>query len=791
MSGLNRKLLRDLIRLRGHVTAIALVATCGVASFVALWEAYQGMVAARDAYYRDYRFADVFASARRAPIERAERIASLPGVATVEHRLSTVVMIEVRDFAEPAFARLSSLPDIGQARLNQLYLRAGRMLAPGRADEVIVGQAFADAHRLRPGDQLTAIINMRRQMLRIVGIANSPEYINEGFEYASVPDHKRFGVLWMGRGALEAALDMKGAFNSLTLTLSPAGDQRAVIEAVDRELDPFAGRGAIGREDHFSARFLEDEIKQDRITGTVVPAIFLSVAAFLIYNVLLRLVTMQRAQIAVLKAFGYGNLTIVAHFVKLAIAAVGVGALAGVALGVYFGDGLAAMYRDFFYLPRLEFGLSAQTLITVLAIVGLTGAAGAVPAVLRAVRVPPAAAMQPLPPASFRPTLIERIGPATLFAGRVPVTLRMILRQLERRPLRSVLSVLATACAAALIIIGRYSIDAIDEVVHQQYQVARREDIQLHFTEPRDRRALYDLAAIDGVTRAEPFRYIGVRLRHGHHVKRAAIEAGEPSAEMRRIVGLDRRQLLPPEGALILSSRLARALEVEVGDRVVVEVLEGRRLVRELPVVGLVDEYVGQVNYTAFAGIAALLGEAESISGVNLAVDRSRRDAVMQSLKQTPVTAAVGLREAAIESFYHTIARNMTIMTGMLIGFASAIAAGVVYNGTRISLSEHAVELATLRILGFTRREVGILLLGEQAILIAFATPLGCLLGYFISGWLTTLVGGENFQLPWVVGRQTYSYAVAVMLGSALVSAALVLRRLNRFDLVEALKARE
>jgi putative ABC transport system permease protein len=403
------------------------------------------------------------------------------------------------------------------------------------------------------------------------------------------------------------------------------------------------------------------------------------------------------------------------------------------------------------------------------------------------VRVPPAAAMQPQAPTSFRPTIVERLG----LGAKLPLMLRMVLRHLERRPLRSLLSILAIACAAALLIIGRYSIDAIDEVVRLQFQQARREDMQVHFTEPKSRVALHDLAAIAGVTRAEPFRYIGVRMHYGHRSKRAAIEAVEPDAQLRRMLDSNQLQHPMPTGALIMSARLARSLGVKVGEMVDVEVLEGRRLLRQMPVAGLIDEYLGQLSYTALASIASLTGEAESISGANLAVDSLHRDSIMQQLKQTPVTAAVGLRQAAIESFYATIARNMLIMTGMLISFACAIAAGVIYNGARISLSEHAIELATLRILGFTKNEVGWLLLGEQAVLIAVATPLGCLLGYLISGWLTTIVGGENFQLPWVVGRATYWYAVAVVLGSALVSAVIVLRRLHRFDLVEALKARE
>jgi putative ABC transport system permease protein len=788
MGALDRKLVRDLWRLRGHVVAVALVAMCGTATFLTMHGAYDAIRAARDAFYRDYRFGDVFATATRVPAALAPRLLEIDGVAAIDTRVAWTANLDVRGFEEPATGRIVSLPESGEAPLDAVHLRAGSAIAPGRADEVLVNEAFARAHRLVPGDTIGAVLNGRAQRLRIAGIAISPDYVNAALEFNLIPDHKRFGIVWMSRPALEAALDMRGAFNRLSVRLAPGAVEADVIAAIDRSLARYGGRGAYGRADQFSHRMLEDELRQDRVTGTVVPAIFLAVAAFLVYNVLVRLIGLQRAQIGVLKAFGYTRTRIAAHFVALALAAVGAGAIAGLALGAWMGEWLVTtVYGDFFYFPWLEFRLSGASVAAVLAHAALAAMAGAAPAVLRATRLAPAEAMRPEPPAHFRPTLVERAGLMRL----VPLTLRMTLRNLERRPVRALLSLAALALAAALVVMSRYGLDAVDEIVRVQFRMGMHEDVVVYFGEPRGRAALHELARLPGVGRAEPFRMIGVRVRNGHRVKRTVIHAQAADAELRRIVDRREHTIALPSDGLVMAQALAAALDVRVGDEVTLEVLEGRRHERRVPVVALVDEYVGLQGYMDLRAAARLLGEDETLSGAYLAIDRAAAGTVYRQLRAMPAVAAVGLREAVLAGFYDTIEKNVHITTGTLIAFACAIAAGMVYNGARIALSEHAIELASLRILGFTRGEVATLIVGEQALLVAAAVPLGCLLGYGAAAWLTVLASGETYRLPLAIGGATYGFAIAVVLGSAALSALVVLVRLRRFDLVAALKTRE
>ena len=784
---LDLKLVRELARSRGHVLAVALVTGCGIASFVTLRGSYEALLVAQARYYAEYRFADLFSAAKRAPRSLLARIDALPGVAIVAGRIVREVSLDVPGLAEPATARLVSLPESGAIPLNGVHLRMGRFPERGSHGEVVASEAFAAANRLLPGAELAAVVNGRWQRLRVVGIGISPEYVNEIRGGDVFPDHRRFGVLWMGEEAMGAAFDMKEAFNDLALRLAAGANERDVVAAVDDLLAPYGGLGAYPRADQLSHRFLSDEIKQDRVTAGIAPGIFLAVAAFLIHNVLARLVALQRPQIGVLKAFGYSTRAVAWHYVKLAMLMVLVGAAGGIALGVWLGNGLTAMYENFFHFPALEFRLSGVNLLGVVAIALATAALGAVPAVARAARLPPAEAMRPESPPRFRPLAVERLGLAHL----VPLALRMILRNLERRPVRWALSILAIALATSLLVVGRYSFDALDEIVRVQFRGAMREDVAVLLNEAASNRAVDDLARLPGVLRVEPFRAVPARVRFEHRERRVGISGLEADAELRRV--LDRR-LAPvplPEEGLLVSAKLAEILGAKPGDRVTIEVLEGRRPVRQVAIAGLVDDLVGIAAYMRRDALARLMEEEARVTGAYLATDPQALDELYRRLKAMPAVSGVALREASLQSFLDTIAENTRISTSVLVLFACMIAAGMVYNGARIALSEQAIELASLRILGFTRREVGAMLVGEQAITTVVALPLGCAIGYGICAWLVRLLEGEVIRMPLVISPATYAFAAGAIVVAGALSAAAVLYQLRTFDLVSVLKTRE
>src|SRR5512134_1280710 len=307
MTPLDRKLLRDLWHLRGQAIAVAIVVASGVAVLVMSLSTLEALRETTAAYYERYRFADVFASAVRAPRRIAGRFAELPGVQAVEARIARFASLDIDGFAEPAIGRLTSIPEDGQPPLNQLALRSGRWLTPDRPDEVILSEPFAEAHALVPGDTLRAIVNGRRRTLTVVGTALSPEFVFALGPGALMPDDRRFGVLWMGNEALEAAYDLDGAFNDLSVQLLRGAEPEHVMTEIDRLLAPYGGISALPRAEQLSNFFVMNELDQLATMATILPTIFLAVAGFLVYTVLARLIAVERSEIGLLKAFGYTN----------------------------------------------------------------------------------------------------------------------------------------------------------------------------------------------------------------------------------------------------------------------------------------------------------------------------------------------------------------------------------------------------------------------------------------------------------------------------------------------------
>jgi putative ABC transport system permease protein len=784
---LDRKLLRDLAEMKGQALAVALVIAAGVAMFVMSLSTLASLSETLEAYYQRYRFAHVFAPLKRAPNSLGERIAEIPGVAQSGTRIVEDVTLDVEGLIEPAVGRLISIPERPAGEPNALHIRKGRYIEPGRAGEVLVGEAFAEAHGFQPGDSVTAVINGRKQQLQIVGVALSPEYIIQLSGGSLLPDNRRFGVFWMGRPQLAAAYDMEGAFNNVTLTLMHGASEQEVIDRLDDLLAPYGGLGAYGRREHLSHQYISDEIRQLRGMGMIAPAIFLSVAAFLLNVVLSRVISLQREQIAALKAFGYRRWEVGVHYIKLVLSITIVGVLLGVLAGSWLGRNLTELYTMFYRFPLFAFHLEASVVVMAVLVSGGAALLGTLTTVRRAVRLPPAEAMRPEPPATYRPTIIERTG----LGGFLPQTARMILRQLERRPLKSLLSSLGMAMAVAVLILGSFSKDALDYIIEIQFSRSQRYNLSIAFVEATRGRAMHEVAHLPGVLDCEPFRSAACRFRHGHHERRVGIMGLAPETRLFRLLDRQEREVAPPAEGLMLSEKLAELLHVSVGDVVIVEVLEGERPVREVRVTALVSEFGGTNAYMNLQALRRLLREGDTVSGAFLSVDAGQLERLHRRLKETPRVAGVTVKDAALQSFRDTIAENLLRMRLFNILFAGIIAFGVVYNSARISLSERSRELATLRVIGFTRGEISAILLGELAVLTLAAIPLGLFLGWLFA-WLMTLgLDTEIYRIPLVIDRSTYAFAAVTVATAAFVSGLIVRQRLDHLDLVAVLKSKE
>ena len=788
MKALDRKVLRDLRVLWSQAITIALVVASGVGGYIATLSAVSSLADARDAFYASGHFADVFASAKRAPLAYAQRLGEIPGVLDVQVTIEASARVTVPGSSDPAIGLLIGVNAQTPRRLNSVVLRSGQWpqadIHAGNEIQVLVSESFAQAHRLRPGDAVRALINGKRRTLRITGTALSPEYIFGGL--MGMPDLRAFGVFWLNEDELAAAMDMGGAFNRAAIKLAPGASEPAVVDAATRILARLGGAPAHGRESQPSHAMLDNEIREQHVLGTVVPAIFLVVAGFLLHVVTARLVATQREQIAALKALGYANYTIALHYIKLVTPMVAGGYLLGLVLGRVLGAGIVGLYTEFFRFPTFEHHVPVQLALLALAIVGATAILGTLTALAATVRLSPAEAMRPPAPGRYRRSWLERIprlrtGPA----------LRMIARNIERRPLRAAVTTGGIAAAVAIVIMGNFFRDAIEAIIQTQFDLALRGDVVVWSLDTVNASAARELARLPGVLQVEAGRRVAVRFRHGARTQDGLIDGRAAAPSLQRVFDVDGRQALAGTQGVLMSDRLASKLGLRVGDVVEIEVREGRRAVVHAVVENTVRDMMGLNAYMRRDALNRLLAEGDVANNFALRVQRDMLPRTLEATQALPRVAGTFSKSTMLRNMSEVSARNILIMSSILTAFAVVIAVGVVYNNARIALAERTWELASLRVLGFTRAEVSMLLLGELAIGIAIALPLGMLLGWGLTHAIVQAIRSDQFLFPVVIQPRTYAWAAVAVVAAGIASALVVRRRIDNIDMVAALKTRE
>ncbi len=793
---LQRKLARDLVRLWSQVLTIALVVASAVGALFTTQACVHSLQAARDRFYAQAHMADVFASVRRAPRSALPTFERLPGVAQVQATVERPARLLLPGQSDPVMGHLVGVDVARPMGLNQPSLRQadGSVQAavwPGavRSDGVMpawVSEGFVRARGLQRGQTFQVLMNGGLRTVEVTGVAVAPDVVFAGA--MGMPDPRGYAVLWVDEQALAAAWDLEGSFTRLVLRLAPGAREQESLAALEQLLPRWGGREAVPRRLQGSHQMLENEIQEQGLLGTVLPLVFTAVSIFLLHVVMMRLVSTQREQIACLKALGFSQLSLAWHQLQLVLVIAAIGWAVGAAVGWWAGHELMSLYAEFFRFPELPLVVPARVWWLSAALAGLTAVMGTAQALVGILRLSPAQAMQaPAPPRIHR----ARWEAALEHAWSVPLVLRMVIRQLRRRRWRSMFSALAMASALSLVVMGNFFRDAIEHIVERQFDTIWRGDVQVMTSEAVSGAALRELERVPGVQAVEGSRSLSATLIHGHRSHRVQLRGLEPQAQQQRLVDVHGRVVPLQEDGLVLTDRLAAQLGVGVGEDLLVRLVEGPQPLVVMRVVDLVGETMGLNATTTRRTLNRLMQEDERVNGFSLLVSPDALEAVLQATTGMPRVGGAFSKAHLLMNMQSVTARNIRIMSTIMTGFALVVAVGVVYNHARIAWAERAGELASLRVLGLTRGEVAQLMVGEQALLVLMALPLGMALGWLLVWGLSVGLRSDQFQFPVVVWPRTYALGALSLLAAAGISAWVLWSRVQHLDLVAALKTRE
>ena len=787
MSALRKKLRRDLRRSWLQSGAVAVILGCGVAIFVMANGMLASLDTARNAYYDSTRMADLATSIVRAPDALGPILSNIPGVAAIEMRAVGIGLLALSNTDEPITAQILSLPRGRRPKVNDLVLLRGRWPDPSRSDEALVNEAFSEFHRLNPGSRMKMLIKGEQRVLTVVGVVSSPEFVFAIAPGNILPEPRRFGVLWINHDSLTHWLGLGGAFNDIVLRLDRDADQATVVAAIDARLARFGGQGLHGRDRMLAARYLADELSQLETLATILPPIFLSVAVFLINAILTRLVSAERSNIGLLKAFGYRNAAIGWHYVEFALVFSLIGVALGDALGTYFGHYMAGVYRSVYHLPSLQFHAEIEVYANALLIGVAAATIGAANAARRATRLAPANALAPMAPMHHRAR--HRIIEDRL--RKLVVRHRILARRLVQSPRRTAASIAGIALSLALLIMSEHFPIAVDRIMATNFGLAQRRDVTLTFAERKTEAILREIARLPGVMLVEPMTVADVVFTNGHRSQRETVIGYPSPSRLDRLVDINTNVVPPDDSGITLSRSLATKLGVRVGDRVRITATEGRRTQATATVVAVVQPFLGAGAYANRAFLLALLGESEFANGAHLRIDATSRGALNARIPQLPAIVGATYSDNFENSLRTLFREGVGFFSSMFLFFSLAMAAGVAYSAARITIDEQRRDLATLRVLGYGRGTTSRILIGEIGLMMLAAIPLGLGAGAALSNWMMKQFETELFTFPFIFDAPTYVRA-SIFVCSAVMAATLWVRReIDRIDLVAALKAHE
>ncbi len=792
MTVLDRKLLRELRASWLLLLAIVGIVAVGVACYVSMGGAYHNLNEAKRRYYRQCRMADFWIDLKKVPLAELDALAELPGVAAIRPRIGFFATVDLEHVVKPLNGMVLSLPNRREPVINDVLVERGSYFSDRRENEVIVSEAFASRHGLAPGDWVRLVLNNRRQELFIVGTAISSEFVYLMPPGALAPDPEHFGVFYLKQTYAEDVFDFDGAANQVVGRLDPSqrAHPRAFLGRAERLLAPYGVFSTTPLEDQSSNKMLTQEIVGLRVFAVILPCIFLAVAAMVLNVLLRRLAEQQRTVVGTLKALGYSDRQVFAHFLKFGLAVGLLGGIAGCGLGYWMAGGFNEMYRTVYEFPELVNRFYPGLMAVSLAVSLACAVVGSLQGTRAVLRLKPAEAMRPKAPKVGGAILLERIG---WLWGRLSAGWRMVLRDVVRARVRTIAGLFATAMGSAVLVAGFMMADASRYLVDYQFKWILRSDVDLAFKDEQSEDALFEAARLPGVDRAEPLFNVACTFVNGPYRRKGAITGIAPDATL--TVPRD-REAVPiriPSTGLVMTRKLAEVLDLEPGDLVTVQPTKGLRRTRHVPVLRIADSFLGTSVYADIDYLSRLVHEERALSGVQLETDRSARhtEALYRELKRMPALQAVSARRDMVDNLEKILVENMGIFIGGLIFFSGVLFFGSILNASLISLSERQREVATLRVLGYGPWQIGSLLLRESMIVTLVGTVLGMPLGYALAVITSWAYDTELFRFPVVATPGTWVWTVALAVLFGLCAQAIVQIVVHRMNWLEALQAKE
>lgn len=783
-----KRLMRIIWKTKGQFLAVVAVVMVGIAVFISLMTAYANLTASRDSFYRATHFADYTFHVVRAPREVVREIQQVPGVVESTGRIQTDVALLRKDNSRGT-ARIISYTLPLSRSVNRLHLLSGRTFDPNSPGgiEVMTDASFAEFHHLKPGDQIAVVADNKKVSLRFVGTGTSAEYVYPMKDAAALlPDPESFAIIMMPQSEAEQILNMSGEINEVAVRFVPGVDQKKAVSRIKEILKPYGNLASYARKDQLSNVVLNGELDGLKANSMFMPPIFLGLAAVIQFLALGRMIKAQRMEIGVMKALGYTNNQIIAHYTGYSVMVSLVGSLLGLVAGLGLASVFTDMYAVYFKLPTRLSGIDYVTIAQGIALSLTVGILAGVMGSRRIVKIFPAEAMRPEPPRVGTHTVFEHVG---WLWSRLGPAWKMSIRSVSRNRVRFILTLTGIVFAVAMLVVSLFIGDSVDYMIQKHYFQEQGYDYFLRFARPVSEGELSSIRRLSGIARLEPQLEVPVKFKYGGRSEDGMVLGMPPDQRLRALTTMRDQPIHLTENGIYLDERSAKKLKVKAGDIIAVEtqMSRGAPITRQVKVLDVNRQLIGGASFASLELANRLLDEQRIVTGAVIKVDPGKAAAVEDSLKEMTGVSSIMSRQQELEGFQQQLGM-MNASTAILVAFAFILGFAIVYNASIISFAERSRELATFRVIGFTVREVGSMLGNELLLQASLGILVGLPFGRIMAQKYGEAVSTDLFSIPVVIYPQTYVYAALLGLLFIIAAHVLVVRGIGRLDLVEVLK---
>jgi len=780
MKRLNLRLLRLIKNSKGQFIAITALVIVGLTIYTALSTAIVNMEDTLNYYYDETNFADIFVQFSKIPETALDKVNKINGVKDVEGRIVFDIQMKVDNGDEKVKSRIISIPD--NSIVNKLFIVDGNKIEAKNKDAIVIEQ-FANARNIRINDTIQPYIEGRVFDLRVSGISASPEYVYlMENEQSLLPMPDKFGVIYVSEDFARQNFGFKDSYNEVSITVKDKDHIDKIITQIEKELDQYGIKRIYSREEQLSNRMVSEEIKGVKQTSSTVPVIFLGVAAVIIAAMLSRMVRNDRMSIGVLKALGYNNMNILMHYTKFSILIGFIGSVFGLIFGTILSGNIAKLYIQFFNIPMLKFNFYYEYMIIaiVLSIVFCTfaGIWGA----RRVIKILPAESMRPEPPKQGGRAFIDRID---ILWKHLSFSWKMVLRNIFRNKKRFVFITFGIAMTFAISLIPSMMNSAMNDIFEGHYSDFQKMDYNINFSTPLNINAVNEIKHIVDTDRIEPKIEFPFELIYGNNKLVANIIGVKSNTEFYGFKNLKGQSINLPNDGIVLSEGLARFIGVEKGDKVKIKTFIPNKDDIYVEVKDIIKQSLGTNGYMEISYMGNILLDKSLITGVYInSSDNIKGE--LENIKGIASIQSLADMRSIFEQFMGLMIGSISVM----IVFAGILGFAIVYNSTIMNIAERRLEFSSLRVMGFSKKEIFKIITKENSVMTILGIILGIPLGQSMISSLESTFSTEIYTIEMNPTLSSYIITAILTIIFVIIAQLATYKKINSLDFIEALKNR-